>query len=75
MWFGSCFFCLSISETDVPVKIVGIFSHRNEKSILWKLIYNLFERRSIFRYGRVELIMFISKNEYMVSSHVQSLKG
>lgn len=69
MYSEKLFSDLGISEVpwsaDVPVKIVGIFSHRNEKSILWKLIYNLFERRSIFRYGRVELIMFISKNEYM----------
>jgi len=42
---------------------------------MWKLIYNLFERRSVYRYGRVELIMFFRKSEYMVSSHVQSLKG
>ncbi|XP_051723626.1 dimethyladenosine transferase 2, mitochondrial [Ctenopharyngodon idella] len=69
MYSEKLFSDLSISEVpwsaDVPVKVVGIFSHRNEKSILWKLIYNLFERRSIFHYGRVELIMFISKNEYM----------
>ncbi|XP_056112126.1 dimethyladenosine transferase 2, mitochondrial [Rhinichthys klamathensis goyatoka] len=69
MYSEKLFSDLAISEVpwsaDVPVKIVGIFSHRNEKSILWKLIYNLFERRSIYRYGRVELIMFISKNEYM----------
>ncbi|XP_077095105.1 dimethyladenosine transferase 2, mitochondrial isoform X2 [Siphateles boraxobius] len=69
MYSEKLFSDLAISEVpwsaDVPVKIVGIFSQRNEKSILWKLLYNLFERRSIFRYGRVELIMFISKNEYM----------
>ncbi len=68
------FFFLSISWADVPVKIVGIFSQRNEKNILWKLIYNLFERRSIFHYGRVELIMFISQKEYTVSLHVSLYK-
>ncbi|XP_052001841.1 dimethyladenosine transferase 2, mitochondrial-like [Xyrauchen texanus] len=51
-------------SADVPVKVVGIFSQRNERSLLWKLIYCLFERLSIFHYGRVELIMFISKKEY-----------
>uniref|UniRef100_A0A8C2F499 rRNA adenine N(6)-methyltransferase n=1 Tax=Cyprinus carpio TaxID=7962 RepID=A0A8C2F499_CYPCA len=68
MYSEKLFSELAISEVpwtaDVPVKIVGIFSQRNEKNILWKLIYNLFERRSIFHYGRVELIMFISQKEY-----------
>ncbi|XP_026085648.1 dimethyladenosine transferase 2, mitochondrial-like [Carassius auratus] len=68
MYSEKLFSDLAISEVpwtaDVPVKIVGIFSQRNEKNILWKLIYNLFERRSIFHYGRVELIMFISQKEY-----------
>ncbi len=67
-WF---FFC-SISWADVPVKVVGIFSQRNEKNMLWKLVYNLFERHSIFHYGRVELIMFISQKEYTVSLHVSN---
>ncbi|MCI4383038.1 hypothetical protein PGIGA_G00021930 [Pangasianodon gigas] len=49
---------------DVPVKVVGIFSQRNERNMLWKLIYSLYERLSVFRYGRVELIMFISEREY-----------
>ncbi|XP_026855697.2 dimethyladenosine transferase 2, mitochondrial [Electrophorus electricus] len=51
-------------SADVPVKVVGIFSQRNERGMLWKLIYALFERLSVFRYGRVELIMFISEKEY-----------
>ncbi|XP_041109759.1 dimethyladenosine transferase 2, mitochondrial [Polyodon spathula] len=49
---------------DVPVKVIGIFSQRNERNMLWKLIYALYERLSVFRYGRVELIMFISEKEY-----------
>lgn len=56
-------------DADVPVKVVGIFSQRNERSLLWKLIYCLYERLSIFHYGRVELIMFISQKEYTVSSY------
>ncbi|XP_049319440.1 dimethyladenosine transferase 2, mitochondrial [Astyanax mexicanus] len=50
--------------SDVPVKVVGMFSQRNERNMLWKLVYALFERQSIFRYGRVELIMFISEKNY-----------
>ncbi|KAG1973170.1 dimethyladenosine transferase 1, mitochondrial [Pimephales promelas] len=69
MYSEKLFSDLAIPEVpwsaDVPVKIVGIFSHRNERSIMWKLIYNLFERRSVYRYGRVELIMFFRKSEYM----------
>lgn len=68
MYSEKLFSDLAISEVpwtaDVPVKIVGLFTQRNERNLMWKMIYNLFERRSIFRYGRVELIMFISQKEY-----------
>ncbi|KAJ1155435.1 hypothetical protein NDU88_008165 [Pleurodeles waltl] len=50
---------------DVPVKVVGLFPDKTEKSMLWKLIYALYERISIFRYGRIQLNMFISEKEYM----------
>ncbi|MBN3293020.1 TFB2M transferase, partial [Polypterus senegalus] len=59
---------LGISEVpwiaDIPIKVVGIFSQRNERNMLWRLIYALFECLSIFRYGRVEMNVFISENEY-----------
>ncbi|KAL7872682.1 hypothetical protein AOLI_G00117530 [Acnodon oligacanthus] len=68
MYSEKLFTDLGISEVpwtaDVPVKVVGIFSQRNERNMLWKLVYALFERLSIFRYGRVELIMFISEKNY-----------
>lgn len=68
MYSEKLFSNLGISEvpwsSDVPVKVVGIFSQRNERGMMWKLIYCLFECLSIFRYGRVELIMFISQKEY-----------
>ncbi|KAJ8393051.1 hypothetical protein AAFF_G00069550 [Aldrovandia affinis] len=68
MYSEKLFTDLGISEApwtaDVPVKVVGIFSQRNERNMLWKLIYAMYQRLSIFRYGRVELIMFISEKEY-----------
>ncbi|MBN3316182.1 TFB2M transferase, partial [Atractosteus spatula] len=74
MYSEKLFNDLGISQVpwtaDVPVKVVGIFAQRNERSMLWKLIYALYERLSVFRFGRVELIMFISEKEYtkMVAS-------
>ncbi|XP_041929275.1 dimethyladenosine transferase 2, mitochondrial [Alosa sapidissima] len=68
MFTEKLFTDLGISEVpwsaDVPVKVVGMFSQRNERNMLWKLVYALYERLSIFRYGRVELIMFMSEKEY-----------
>ncbi|XP_018607637.2 dimethyladenosine transferase 2, mitochondrial-like [Scleropages formosus] len=69
MYSEKLFKDLGISQVpwtaDVPVKVVGIFPQRNERKMLWKLIFALFERTSIFRYGRVELLMFMSEKQYM----------
>ncbi|MGH0154383.1 UNVERIFIED_CONTAM: hypothetical protein FKN15_026756 [Acipenser sinensis] len=74
MYTEKLFHDLGITEVpwtaDVPVKVIGIFSQRNERNMLWKLVYALYERLSVFRYGRVELVMFISEKEYTVGSQL-----
>ncbi|XP_019382834.1 PREDICTED: dimethyladenosine transferase 2, mitochondrial isoform X1 [Gavialis gangeticus] len=51
---------------EVPVKIFGIISRRNERNLLWKLVYGLYEGISIYHCGRVELNMLMSEKEYKV---------
>ncbi|XP_006897819.1 PREDICTED: dimethyladenosine transferase 2, mitochondrial [Elephantulus edwardii] len=51
-------------SAGIPLKVFGIFPMKNEKKALWKLIYSLYSCTSIYRYGRVELNMFISEKEY-----------
>lgn len=52
---------------DIPVKVVGMLPLRNERGMLLKMVYALFERLSFYRYGRIELNLFISEKEYLVS--------
>ncbi|XP_053315756.1 dimethyladenosine transferase 2, mitochondrial [Spea bombifrons] len=51
-------------SADVPVRIFGVFSQRNESNFLWKNIFSIYEKRSIYRYGRIELNMYISEKQY-----------
>ncbi|KAM9316754.1 dimethyladenosine transferase 2, mitochondrial [Gastrophryne carolinensis] len=59
---------LGISEvpwdTEVPIKVFGMLRHKRERFLLWRNIYSLYERLSVFRYGRVELNMFMSDQVY-----------
>ncbi|CAB1330690.1 unnamed protein product [Coregonus sp. 'balchen'] len=66
MYSDKLFTDLGISEANwTDVKVVGMFPQRVERSQLWKLVYVLFDRLSIYRYGRVELNLFISEKEYL----------
>ncbi|XP_062379809.1 dimethyladenosine transferase 2, mitochondrial [Sardina pilchardus] len=62
---------LGISEmpwsADFPVKVVGILNthYKEQNFALFKLVHSILERRSIFRYGRAELLVFISEKDYM----------
>ncbi|KAM6128383.1 dimethyladenosine transferase 2, mitochondrial [Pterocles gutturalis] len=53
-------------RADVPVKIFGILPQKRERNILWRLVFALYECSSIYRYGRVELNIFISEKQYKV---------
>lgn len=53
-------------ETDVPVKVFGILPQRKERNMLWRLLFVLYECNSIYKYGRVELNLFMSEKEYKV---------
>nr|XP_056709202.1 dimethyladenosine transferase 2, mitochondrial [Euleptes europaea] len=49
---------------DIPLKVVGIVPQKRERNLLWKLVYALYERSSVYKYGRIELNLFVSEKEY-----------
>ncbi|XP_029316187.1 dimethyladenosine transferase 2, mitochondrial [Cottoperca gobio] len=69
MFTDKLFTDLGISETswtdEVPVKVVGILPTRTCRGTMLKMVYALFEQQSFYRYGRIELNLFMSEREYM----------
>lgn len=47
----------------IPLKVVGIFPTKNERKTLWKLLHDIYSCTSIYKYGRVELNLFITEKE------------
>nr|XP_020136926.1 dimethyladenosine transferase 2, mitochondrial isoform X2 [Microcebus murinus] len=51
-------------SADIPLKVIGVFPMKNERRTLWKFLYDLYACTSVYRYGRIELNLFISEKEY-----------
>lgn len=51
-------------SAGVPIKVFGILPNKHERRLLWKILFDLYSCESIYRYGRVELNMFISEKEF-----------
>ncbi|XP_020389201.1 dimethyladenosine transferase 2, mitochondrial [Rhincodon typus] len=49
---------------DIPIRVIGILPQKNERNVLWKHIYALFERISVFQLGRIEMNVLMSEKEY-----------
>ncbi|XP_069625336.1 dimethyladenosine transferase 2, mitochondrial [Ranitomeya imitator] len=50
--------------SDVPLKVLLMLDHKKESILLWRQIYSLYERLSVYRYGRIELNVFMTENQY-----------
>lgn len=48
----------------VPIKVFGILPNKYERRILWKTLFDLYSCDSIFRYGRIELNLFVTEQEF-----------
>uniref|UniRef100_A0A2K5K8G1 Dimethyladenosine transferase 2, mitochondrial n=1 Tax=Colobus angolensis palliatus TaxID=336983 RepID=A0A2K5K8G1_COLAP len=48
----------------IPLKVFGMFPSRGEKRALWKLAYDLYSCTSIYKFGRIEINMFIGEKEF-----------
>ncbi|NXS08174.1 TFB2M transferase, partial [Neodrepanis coruscans] len=53
-------------RADVPLRIFGIMPHTLERKRLWRFLFGMYECSSIYKYGRVELNLFLSEKEYTV---------
>ncbi|KAM3931205.1 dimethyladenosine transferase 2, mitochondrial [Leptodactylus fuscus] len=52
-------------SSDIPLKVVLMLNHKRERILLWRQIYLLYERLSVFRFGRVELNVFMTEKQYL----------
>lgn len=48
----------------VPIKVFGILPNKYERRIFWKTLFDLYSCDSIFRYGRIELNLFVTEQEF-----------
>ncbi|XP_077139283.1 dimethyladenosine transferase 2, mitochondrial [Ranitomeya variabilis] len=50
--------------SDVPLKVLLMLGHKKERILLWRQIYSLYQRLSVYRYGRIELNVFMTEKQY-----------
>ncbi|KAG9464037.1 dimethyladenosine transferase 2, mitochondrial [Eleutherodactylus coqui] len=50
--------------SDVPLKVFLMLGPKKERILLWRHIYSLYERLSVYKFGRVELNVFMTENQY-----------
>ncbi|KAL6087898.1 hypothetical protein STEG23_014034 [Scotinomys teguina] len=48
-------------SAGVPLKVFGILPNKDERRILWKILFDLYSCESIYRYGRIELNLFVTE--------------
>ncbi|CAH6789575.1 dimethyladenosine transferase 2, mitochondrial [Phodopus roborovskii] len=51
-------------SAGIPIKVFGILPSKLERRILWKTLFDLYSCESIYRYGRVELNLFVTEKEF-----------
>ncbi|EGW00816.1 Dimethyladenosine transferase 2, mitochondrial [Cricetulus griseus] len=51
-------------SAGVPIKVFGILPTKLERRILWKTLFDLYSCESIYRYGRIELNLFVTEKEF-----------
>ncbi|KAG8583246.1 hypothetical protein GDO81_008337 [Engystomops pustulosus] len=50
--------------SDVPLKVFLMLDHKKERILLWRQIYSLYQRLSVYVYGRIELNVFMTEQQY-----------
>lgn len=49
---------------DIFLKVVGMFLSRGEKRVFWKFVYDLYFCIFIYKFGWIEVNMFIGEKEF-----------